>query len=60
MDYKQKRWDLSFSALLLVLHHSFPENSLRTVKAWITDNHTVRATADCHMLPLFTPRGESG
>ena len=58
MDYKQKRWDLSFSALLLVLHHSFPENSLRTVKVLTTDN-SVRATADCHMLPLFTPTGES-
>ena len=59
MDYKQKRWDLSFSALLLVLHHSFPENSLRTVKVLTTDN-TVGASADCHMLPLFTPTGESG
>lgn len=58
MDYKQKRWDLSFSALLLVLH-SFSESSLRTVEMLTTDN-TVRATADCHMLPLFTPTGESG
>ena len=59
MGYKQKRWDLSFSALILVPHHSFPDNSLRTVKLWITDNHTVRATADCHVLPLFTLTGES-
>ena len=28
MDYKQKRWDLSFSALLLVLHHSLAKNTL--------------------------------
>ena len=28
MDYKQKRWDLSFLAQLLVLHHSLPKITL--------------------------------
>lgn len=60
MAYKQKRWDMSFSALLSVLHHSFPENFLRTVKVLTTDNNIVRGTADYHMLPLFTPTGGFG
>ena len=28
IDYKQKRWNLSFLSLVLVLYHSFPKNSL--------------------------------